>query len=85
MLAISRRLANLPQWMPSSVTLLGDAIHTMTLASAIGSNTAPRDVVILRHGWANASAGKHSSVQVIIHKQCECATSLLITRVAGES
>ncbi len=56
MLAFSRRLANLPQWMPSSVMLLGDAIRTMMLAATIGSNAVPRDVVILRHALSIASA-----------------------------
>jgi 2-polyprenyl-6-methoxyphenol hydroxylase-like FAD-dependent oxidoreductase len=38
----------LPDWEPSPVTLLGDAIHNMTPMAGIGANTALRDADQLR-------------------------------------
>jgi len=37
----------LPAWTPSNVTLLGDAVHTMTPGRGVGANTALRDAVLL--------------------------------------
>ncbi|WDZ82983.1 FAD-dependent oxidoreductase [Micromonospora cathayae] len=36
-----------PPWKPSTVTLLGDAIHTMTPGRGSGANTALRDAALL--------------------------------------
>ncbi|WP_214413078.1 FAD-dependent oxidoreductase [Sphaerisporangium fuscum] len=38
----------IPQWDTTNVTLLGDAIHTMTPGRGVGANTALRDAAILR-------------------------------------
>jgi 2-polyprenyl-6-methoxyphenol hydroxylase-like FAD-dependent oxidoreductase len=43
-----RSMGTLPAWRPSSVTLLGDAIHNMTPMAGIGANTALRDADELR-------------------------------------
>jgi 2-polyprenyl-6-methoxyphenol hydroxylase-like FAD-dependent oxidoreductase len=43
-----RTMPQLPDWHPSNVTVLGDAIHNMTPMAGIGANTALRDSDQLR-------------------------------------
>ncbi|ROT28252.1 NAD(P)/FAD-dependent oxidoreductase [Micromonospora sp. HM5-17] len=44
-------------WPSSSVTLLGDAIHTMTPGRGVGANTALRDAALLRRELVAVEAG----------------------------
>lgn len=49
-----------PPWQSSNVTLLGDAIHTMTPGRGLGANTALRDAALLRRELVAAAAGERS-------------------------
>ena len=52
-------------WQPSTVTLLGDAIHTMTPGQGVGANTALRDAALLCRELTSAAAGHKSVVRAI--------------------
>ncbi len=45
-----------PQWPTTGVTLLGDAIHSMTPLRGIGANTALRDAALLSRCLADAAS-----------------------------
>jgi 2-polyprenyl-6-methoxyphenol hydroxylase-like FAD-dependent oxidoreductase len=47
-----------PQWQTTNVTLLGDAIHTMTAGRGVGANTALRDAAMLTRKLSQAAAGE---------------------------
>lgn len=48
----------LRQWPTSNITLIGDAVHTMTPGRGIGANTALRDARLLCHNLTAARDGK---------------------------
>lgn len=48
----------IPAWPTTNVTLLGDAIHTMTPGRGVGANTALRDAALLTHKLIDARDGK---------------------------
>jgi 2-polyprenyl-6-methoxyphenol hydroxylase-like FAD-dependent oxidoreductase len=48
----------LPQWQTTNITLIGDAIHTMTPGRGVGANTALRDARLLCHNLTAARDGK---------------------------
>lgn len=53
-------------WPSSTVTLLGDAIHTMAPLQGLGGNTALRDAAVLRHHLVQVERGR-SDVMESIH------------------
>jgi 2-polyprenyl-6-methoxyphenol hydroxylase-like FAD-dependent oxidoreductase len=46
------------RWDPSTITLLGDAIHTMTPGQGVGANTALRDAALLTAELTAAARGE---------------------------
>jgi 2-polyprenyl-6-methoxyphenol hydroxylase-like FAD-dependent oxidoreductase len=52
-------------WPTSQVTLLGDAIHTMTPLQGLGGNTALRDAAVLTHHLARANRGQSDLLESI--------------------
>jgi 2-polyprenyl-6-methoxyphenol hydroxylase-like FAD-dependent oxidoreductase len=54
-----------PPWESSNVTLLGDAIHTMTPGKVAGANTALRDAALLLERLVEVSRGEKSPVQAL--------------------
>jgi 2-polyprenyl-6-methoxyphenol hydroxylase-like FAD-dependent oxidoreductase len=61
----------LAQWASSHVTLLGDAIHTMTPGRGAGANTALRDAMLLGRLLVDASRGRKPLVQAISDYEAE--------------
>jgi 2-polyprenyl-6-methoxyphenol hydroxylase-like FAD-dependent oxidoreductase len=55
----------LPPWESSTVTLLGDAVHTMTPGRGAGANTALRDAVLLGKMLVEAQRGEKPLVQAV--------------------
>jgi len=60
-----------PAWKSSNVTLLGDAIHTMTPGRGAGANTALRDAALLGPLLIEASRGRKPLVQAINEYEAE--------------
>ncbi|XTZ18806.1 FAD-dependent oxidoreductase [Micromonospora echinospora] len=54
-----------PPWKPSTVTLLGDAIHTMTPGRGVGANTALRDATLLCRQLTTAAAGDKPLLEAV--------------------
>ncbi|MBQ0901151.1 NAD(P)/FAD-dependent oxidoreductase [Micromonospora sp. U21] len=54
-----------PPWKSSTVTLLGDAIHTMTPGRGVGANTALRDARLLCQQLTGAVAGDKTLLQAV--------------------
>ena len=53
------------QWATTNVTLLGDAIHTMTPGRGVGANTALRDARLLTRNLTAARDGRTSVLDAI--------------------
>ncbi|MEU5909760.1 NAD(P)/FAD-dependent oxidoreductase [Micromonospora sp. NPDC047527] len=54
-----------PPWKSTTVTLLGDAIHTMTPGRGVGANTALRDARLLCQQLTRAVDGDKTLVQAV--------------------
>jgi 2-polyprenyl-6-methoxyphenol hydroxylase-like FAD-dependent oxidoreductase len=61
----------LPGWESSNVTLLGDAVHTMTPGRGAGANTALRDAALLSRLLDEAYRGQKALVPVIREYEAE--------------
>jgi 2-polyprenyl-6-methoxyphenol hydroxylase-like FAD-dependent oxidoreductase len=55
----------IPQWQTTNVTLLGDAIHTMTPGRGVGANTALRDARLLTRNLIKACNGQLSLTEAV--------------------
>ena len=55
----------IPQWPTTNVTLIGDAIHTMTPGRGVGANTALRDAALLTKNLTAARDGKMTVLEAI--------------------
>lgn len=55
----------IPQWPTTNITLLGDAIHTMTPGRGVGANTALRDAALLTKNLTAARDGKMTVLEAI--------------------
>jgi 2-polyprenyl-6-methoxyphenol hydroxylase-like FAD-dependent oxidoreductase len=58
-------------WETSNVTLLGDAIHTMTPGKGAGANTALRDAVLLLNKLTEVNRGEKSTLQAFHEYESE--------------
>jgi 2-polyprenyl-6-methoxyphenol hydroxylase-like FAD-dependent oxidoreductase len=58
-------------WPAGNVTLLGDAIHTMTPGRGEGANTALRDAGLLRDALVDVAAGRVPLVDAVARYQAE--------------
>ncbi|GDY31057.1 FAD-dependent oxidoreductase [Gandjariella thermophila] len=55
----------IPAWPTTNVTLLGDAIHTMTPGRGVGANTALRDAALLTRRLIDARDGRLSLLEAV--------------------
>ncbi|MBB3743347.1 2-polyprenyl-6-methoxyphenol hydroxylase-like FAD-dependent oxidoreductase [Rhizobium sp. BK226] len=60
-----RTAVPLTPWASSNVTLLGDAVHTMTPGRGAGANTALRDAALLGRMLVEANQGRKPLVEAI--------------------
>ena len=61
----------LPPWVSSNITLLGDAIHTMTPGRGAGANTALRDAALLRQLLIEVHKGEKQLIPAIHEYEAE--------------
>ncbi|MFI0349081.1 FAD-dependent oxidoreductase [Actinomadura sp. 9N407] len=58
-------------WVTTTVTLLGDAIHTMTPGRGVGGNTALRDAALLRRALVSAHNGDRGLLDALADYETE--------------
>ncbi|WP_433325351.1 FAD-dependent oxidoreductase [Spirillospora sp. CA-294931] len=65
--ASTRQSTSVPveAWETTNVTLLGDAIHTMTPGRGVGANTALKDAQLLAHQLVGAHRGERPLLEAI--------------------
>jgi 2-polyprenyl-6-methoxyphenol hydroxylase-like FAD-dependent oxidoreductase len=64
-------LSSIPSaWQPSNVTLVGDAIHTMTPLQGLGGSTALRDAGLLCRKLIEADRGRSTLLNAIRDYEC---------------
>jgi 2-polyprenyl-6-methoxyphenol hydroxylase-like FAD-dependent oxidoreductase len=68
-----------PPWQSSNVTLLGDAIHTMTPGRGAGANTALRDAALLRDRLVEVRSSNKPLLQAVHEYEVE------MLRYSGEA
>ncbi|MGH3394439.1 MAG: FAD-dependent oxidoreductase [Streptosporangiaceae bacterium] len=61
----------IPQWKATNVSLIGDAIHTMTPGRGVGANTALRDARLLTRTLTKAARGEVSLLEAV-HEADAC-------------
>lgn len=59
------------RWRTTNITLLGDAIHTMTPGRGVGANTALRDAALLRRQLAAVAAGEKPLLTAVADYEAE--------------
>lgn len=57
--------APIEPWQTTNVTLLGDAIHTMTPGQGVGANTALRDAMLLCRELTAAQTGRKTLLEAV--------------------
>jgi 2-polyprenyl-6-methoxyphenol hydroxylase-like FAD-dependent oxidoreductase len=60
-----------PAWKTTSITLLGDAIHTMTPGQGVGANTSLRDAQLLGRELAAVQRGEKELLSAIANYEAE--------------
>lgn len=58
-------------WPPSNITLIGDAIHTMTPGRGVGANTALRDAALLCRQLTAVAAGDRTLLRAVADYEAE--------------
>lgn len=65
--------APVPPWQPGRVTLMGDAIHAMSPALAMGANTALRDAGLLTHALSSSPSDIVDALSAYHHEMADYA------------
>jgi 2-polyprenyl-6-methoxyphenol hydroxylase-like FAD-dependent oxidoreductase len=66
-----RTSAPIDPWPTTNITLIGDAIHTMTPGRGVGANTALRDAALLCRNLTAAKNGEKTVIQAIHEYEAE--------------
>jgi 2-polyprenyl-6-methoxyphenol hydroxylase-like FAD-dependent oxidoreductase len=61
-------------WQSTNITLLGDAIHSMTPAGGVGANTALQDAALLRQALTRVHNGQQELTRAIHEYEAKMLT-----------